>query len=159
MDLHICPEGLSLVDAQPQILPGARIACRDAAALLISELPAREEDMKIRRPSNKMNQRRPESKWAKQIRIYHRKARKKMSPRYLLKCGCCHEHVEIHYSDDGDDDASLSIGGVLESIENWREILLPLLNAPGAMRARKRKGGSLKNEKASTVSRTRKGAS
>ncbi len=115
--------------------------------------------MKISRPSNKMNQRRPESKWAKQIRIFHRKARKKMSPRYLLKCGCCHEHVEIHYSDDGDDDASLSIGGVLGSIENWREILLPLLGVPGARKVQKQRRGRLKNEKPSAVHSARKGAS
>ncbi len=43
-------------------------------------------------------------------------------PRYLLKCGCCKQQLEICYS--GED---LEINGVAGSIENWREILLPLL--------------------------------
>jgi hypothetical protein len=42
--------------------------------------------------------------------------------RYLLKCGCCGEKVEIYYGDDG-----LEINGVNGTIEDWREILLPLL--------------------------------
>jgi hypothetical protein len=57
-----------------------------------------------------------------QIRIYHRKGIRKKSPRYLLKCGCCDQKIEIYYGDDG-----LEIGGVNGSIENWRDILLPLL--------------------------------
>jgi hypothetical protein len=57
-----------------------------------------------------------------QIRAYHRKGSGKKSPRYLLKCGCCEEKVEIYYSDDG-----LEINGVNGSIEDWRDILLPLL--------------------------------
>ena len=43
-------------------------------------------------------------------------------PRYLLKCGCCDEKLEIYYDDDG-----LEINGVNGAIEDWREILLPLL--------------------------------
>jgi len=43
-------------------------------------------------------------------------------PRYLLKCGCCDEKLEIYYADDG-----LEIGGVNGEIEDWREILVPLL--------------------------------
>ena len=57
-----------------------------------------------------------------QIRLYHRKAHGKKGPRYLLKCGCCDEQVEIFYAEDG-----LEIGGVNGSIDDWREILLPLL--------------------------------
>ncbi len=57
-----------------------------------------------------------------QIRIYHRKGKGKKSPRYLLKCGCCEQKVEIYYGDDG-----LEINGVNGSIEDWRDILLPLL--------------------------------
>lgn len=57
-----------------------------------------------------------------QIRVYHRRGRGKRSPRYLLKCGCCDEKVEIFYSEDG-----LEIKGVNGAIEDWREILLPLL--------------------------------
>jgi len=40
-----------------------------------------------------------------------------------LTCGCCHQKVNIFYDNDG-----LEINGVNGSIENWREILLPLLN-------------------------------
>ena len=57
-----------------------------------------------------------------QIRVYHKAARGKMAPRYLLKCGDCDQRLEIYYGEDG-----LEIGGVHGSIEDWREILLPLL--------------------------------
>jgi hypothetical protein len=40
----------------------------------------------------------------------------------LLRCGCCDQKVEIYY--DAED---LEINGVHGSLENWREILLPLL--------------------------------
>jgi hypothetical protein len=66
----------------------------------------------------------PESIWA--IRVSHRAQRKlrqgHISPRYLLRCGCCDRSVEIYYDLDG-----LEINGVNGSVENWREILLPLL--------------------------------
>lgn len=57
-----------------------------------------------------------------QIRIYHKKETGRKSPRYLLKCGCCEEKIEIYYDNDG-----LEINGVNGSIEDWRDILLPLL--------------------------------
>ncbi len=57
-----------------------------------------------------------------EIRLYHRKGVGRKSPRYLLRCGCCDGRLEIHYADDG-----LEIGGVNGAIEDWREILLPLL--------------------------------
>jgi hypothetical protein len=57
-----------------------------------------------------------------EIRVYHKKERGKKSARYLVKCGCCEEKLEIYYADDG-----LEIGGVNGTIEDWREILLPLL--------------------------------
>ena len=56
------------------------------------------------------------------IRVYHKKGFGKKMPRYLLKCGCCDEKVEIYHADDG-----LEINGVNGAIEDWREILLPLL--------------------------------
>ena len=56
-----------------------------------------------------------------QIRVYHKKGTGKRCPRYLLKCGCCEEKIEIHYAPDG-----LEINGVNGTIEDWREILLPL---------------------------------
>ena len=55
-----------------------------------------------------------------QIRVYHKKSKDEKSPRYLLKCGCCEQRVEIYYTKDG-----LEINVVNGSIENWREILLP----------------------------------
>jgi len=57
-----------------------------------------------------------------QIRVYHKKGIGKKSPRYLLKCGCCEQKLEIFYSEDG-----LEIGGVNGAIQDWRDILLPLL--------------------------------
>ncbi len=58
-----------------------------------------------------------------QIRIYHKKATAKQSARYLLKCGCCGSKLELHYADDD----ILEIGGVCGAVDDWREILLPLL--------------------------------
>ena len=57
-----------------------------------------------------------------QIRLRHRTGRGAKSPSYVLRCGCCDERLEIHYADDG-----LEIGGVNGALEDWREILLPLL--------------------------------
>ncbi|MEW6360298.1 MAG: hypothetical protein AB1696_28450 [Planctomycetota bacterium] len=57
-----------------------------------------------------------------QIRVYHKKGTGKRCPRYLLKCGCCDEKLEVWYSEDG-----LEIGGVNGAVDDWREILLPLL--------------------------------
>jgi hypothetical protein len=42
----------------------------------------------------------------------------------LIKCGDCDNKFEIYYGPDGED---LEIAGVLASVENWRQILLPLL--------------------------------
>jgi hypothetical protein len=60
------------------------------------------------------------------LRLTHRKehlkGRGKVFPRYLIKCGCCGEKVEIFYGY-----GTLEINGVDGSVENWREILLPLL--------------------------------
>lgn len=57
------------------------------------------------------------------LRIYRRKPRGKMSPRLLIKCGDCEAHVTIYYSPDG-----LEIDGVNASLEEWRAVLLPLLD-------------------------------
>jgi hypothetical protein len=69
---------------------------------------------------------RPEPEGVCAIRVSHRAERKRgqghISPRYLLRCGCCDRAVEIYYNTDG-----LEINGVNGSLENWREILLPLL--------------------------------
>lgn len=69
---------------------------------------------------------RPEPEGMCAIRVSHRAARKRgtgwITPRYLLRCGCCSNSLAIHYDVD-----SLEINGVNGSLENWREILLPLL--------------------------------
>jgi hypothetical protein len=77
-------------------------------------------DMKIPKRSNRLYD---TSRFGQpQIRVYHKEGKRKKGPRYLLKCGCCEEKLEIYYADDG-----LEIGGVNGAIEDWREILLPLL--------------------------------
>ena len=57
------------------------------------------------------------------IRVFHRAKKRKKDPRFLFKCGCCDEKVEVYYGGD-----SLEINGVMGSVKNWRELLLPLLN-------------------------------
>ena len=65
---------------------------------------------------------RPEPAGICAIRVFHRAETGRSSPRYLLKCGCCDQKVHIYYNDE-----DLEINGVIGSLENWREILLPLL--------------------------------
>ena len=69
---------------------------------------------------------RPEPECGCAIRVSHRAERRRgqghISPRYLLRCGCCDQAVQIYY-----DPEALEINGVHGSVENWREILLPLL--------------------------------
>lgn len=60
-------------------------------------------------------------------RVTHRKsvqksARTNTVPAFTVQCGCCNEKVVIEY-----DDGTLDINGVAASIEDWRDILLPLL--------------------------------
>lgn len=76
--------------------------------------------MNILKRTNRLYHARPNG--YTQIRVYHKSGSGKKMPRYLLKCGCCDEKLEIYYDDEG-----LEISGVNGSIENWREILLPLL--------------------------------
>jgi hypothetical protein len=57
-----------------------------------------------------------------QIRVYHKKGKQKKTPRYLFKCGCCDQKLEIYYAEDG-----LEINGVNGAIQDWRDLLLPLL--------------------------------
>ncbi len=57
-----------------------------------------------------------------EIRGFHRGAKGKRDPRFLLKCGCCDGKLEVYYGGD-----SLEINGVMGSVENWRELLVPLL--------------------------------
>ena len=72
-------------------------------------------------PNKRLAQSRPEGGFA--LRVFHYKGQGNGMPRYLLKCGCCDQQVEIYYAKD-----SLEINGVMASVENWREVLLPLLS-------------------------------
>lgn len=71
--------------------------------------------------NQRMLQQRPEGTNA--LRIYHRKAHGTQCARYLVKCGCCEERVEIYYDDD-----ELEINGVNGSIADWSAIFLALLS-------------------------------
>ena len=57
------------------------------------------------------------------IRTFHRNRKGKKDPRFLFKCGCCNRELEVYYGED-----SLEISGVMGSVENWRKLLLPLLD-------------------------------
>lgn len=81
-------------------------------------------------PVRKYYQYRPDG-WPA-LRVWHRQATQKKNPRFLIKCGDCDNAVEVWYGE-----GSLEIGGVLGSVENWREILLPLLT-PAPARKTKR---------------------
>ena len=56
------------------------------------------------------------------IRPFHRHRKGKKDARFLFKCGCCDGKLEVYYGGD-----SLEINGVMGSVENWRSLLLPLL--------------------------------
>lgn len=56
------------------------------------------------------------------LRVFDRAPHRLKSARRLVKCGDCDESVEIYY-----DETSLEINGVIGSVENWQEVLLPLL--------------------------------
>lgn len=88
--------------------------------------------MKAIARSRKMGQMRPEGTW--QLRVFHRRAVGKRDPRFLIKCGCCDERLEIYYGG-----GTLEINGVMGSVENWREVLLPLLKMRGIARRRRRR--------------------
>jgi hypothetical protein len=82
--------------------------------------------------NRKLGQQRPDGYPA--LRVSHRKGHGKRSPRLLIKCGDCENKIEIYY--DPEDSSDLEIGGVLGSVGNWREILLPLLASAAKKRNR-----------------------
>lgn len=69
------------------------------------------------------------------LRITHRKSHnlsecKTESPSIRVKCGCCPEAVVIFFDNDPTGDIhidSLEIGGVSATIDQWRQVFLPLL--------------------------------
>jgi len=48
------------------------------------------------------------------LRVWHRKRKGPRCARYLVKCGCCNQKIEIYYDAD-----SLEIGGVQASKNEW----------------------------------------
>jgi len=78
--------------------------------------------MKKHRFNQKMAQSDRSGGW--KLRVWYRKGKGKICDRYLIKCGCCDNHVEIYY-----DDESLEINGVNANVNEWRNILLPLLGS------------------------------
>lgn len=61
-------------------------------------------------------------------RITHRKAHRKKSARFKIKCGCCDKSFEIYYDGlDNSKEVFLEIADVNAGMEDWRAILLPLL--------------------------------
>ena len=70
------------------------------------------------------------------LRVTRRKARKvgkrPISPSIRVKCGCCNEAIEIAIEDKPTGDCSrdtLEINGVFGTVDQWRQILLPILYA------------------------------
>ncbi len=61
------------------------------------------------------------------LRVYQRIGRGVESDRLLVKCGDCHEKIQICY----DDTYGIEIEGVYASIAEWRRVLLPLLYPKG----------------------------
>lgn len=64
------------------------------------------------------------------LRVTKRARKKLMSPRLLVRCGCCDQSLEIYYDDRRTGNAhrdSLEINGVNGTIDQWRQVLLPLL--------------------------------
>ncbi len=60
-------------------------------------------------------------------KVHRRKQRGKIAPRTLVKCAYCGERLEIY-----DLECCLEINGVLATKQEWREILLPLLETTHA---------------------------
>ena len=64
------------------------------------------------------------------LRITRRARRKLISPRLLIRCGCCNESLEIYYDDKPTGNPhrdSIEINGVNGTVDQWRKVLLPLL--------------------------------
>ncbi|MHC4740997.1 MAG: hypothetical protein ACYS8Z_03750 [Planctomycetota bacterium] len=65
----------------------------------------------------------PDGSGGWKLRVYHRRpARAKEPARFLVKCGCCDMSVKIYYDEYG-----MEINGVNASYDEWKDILMPLL--------------------------------
>lgn len=56
------------------------------------------------------------------LRVWRRQA----SSSIRVKCGCCNEAVVIYFHNDPSDDL-LEINGVVGTVDQWKQVLLPLL--------------------------------
>ncbi len=84
--------------------------------------------------NHRMCQQRPGS-YSMSLRAWSKPASKRMMARMRIKCGCCDQQVDIFHLEN-----VLEINGVIGTVENWREILLPLLERkpPAAKRPAKK---------------------
>lgn len=65
------------------------------------------------------------------MKITYRKSRGKKGSRYLVRCDDCKARLEIYPPDFNDPkDELLEVGGVLGTVEEWRRLLLPMLDDP-----------------------------
>lgn len=65
------------------------------------------------------------------LRITRRAGRGRRMPRIRVKCGCCDKAVEICVDEEPAGDPSmdtLRINGVMGTVDQWRQVLLPLLD-------------------------------
>ncbi|TSC83547.1 MAG: hypothetical protein G01um101417_530 [Parcubacteria group bacterium Gr01-1014_17] len=66
------------------------------------------------------------------LRVTRRKRKKLISPRLLVRCGCCDQSLEIYYDERPTSNQhrdSLEINGVNGTVDQWRQVLLPFLKA------------------------------
>ncbi|MDO8594070.1 MAG: hypothetical protein Q7R93_00960 [bacterium] len=64
------------------------------------------------------------------LRVTRRAQRKLISPRLLIKCGCCDQSLEIYYDERPTGNPHrdfLEINGVNGTVDQWRQVLLPFL--------------------------------
>lgn len=64
------------------------------------------------------------------LRVTIRARTKRVNLRLLVRCGCCDQSLEIYYdekSTGGPHRDSLEINGVNGTVDQWRQLLLPLL--------------------------------
>lgn len=94
---------------------------RERTRLLLEQSGCnRRTDLHRPQMNRKFAQIRPDGYFA--VRVFHRNRKGRKDPSFLFKCGCCDRRFELYYGGD-----SLEISGVLGSVENWRELLMPLL--------------------------------
>ena len=64
------------------------------------------------------------------LRVTKRAGKKLISPRLLMKCGCCDQSLEIYFDERQTGNPhhdSLEINGVNGTVDQWRQVLLPFL--------------------------------